>query len=95
MNGESGKPGEIMLLVYGILGSGYMGWWGYILIARPDLVERWRKAQPQWTQKLMSLSPPLPRFVEILWGIILLFFSLVFLVGFCFLLIRSVVRIGE
>jgi len=78
MNGESGKPGEIMLLVYGILGSGYMGWWGYILIARPDLVERWRKAQPQWTQKLMSLSPPLPRFVEILWGI-LLFFSLVFL----------------
>jgi len=93
MDGKLDRLGEILLLIYMLLGFAYMGWWGYMLITRPDLVEKWRNARPRWVQRLMLIKK-LPRFIEFLVGMMLMSFSLIFLLFVCFLLIRSLLRIG-
>lgn len=90
-----GRLGEILLLVYGLFISTYIGWWGYILIAgRYDLIEKWWQTQPQWARKLV-LVKKLPRFVEVLFGIVLLTSSLISLASICVLLIRNLSQIGR
>lgn len=94
MNAGLEKLGEILLLVYGLLISIYIGWWGYILIiGRYDLIEKWWQLQPKWARKLFRPLVKLPESLETLvlkvWGLIFLICSLVFFVGFCVLLIRS------
>lgn len=89
-----GRIGEILLLIYGLLFSVYTGWWGYILIAgRYDLIEKWWQVQPQWTRKLVLIRK-LPRFVEVLYGVILLIFAIIFFVIFCALFIKTLLQIG-
>jgi len=95
MNTGLGKLGETLLIIGGLFLSANIGWWGYILIAgRYDLIEKWWQAQPQWARKLVLIKK-LPRFVEILFGIILLASSLIFFAGFCLLLIRNFSQIGR
>ena len=45
------RLGEILVLIYMILGFSYMFWWGYMLIARPDWVEKWRSERPGWVRR--------------------------------------------
>jgi hypothetical protein len=99
MNGELGKLGEILLLVYGIGFSIYAGWWGYILLAgRFDLVEKWAKTQSRWTQRLVArwlVVYRTTKFVTALLGIIFLTVSVISLVMFCVLLIRTLIQPGR
>jgi len=77
----------------GILFSGYAAWWGYVLVARPDIAEKWRKTRPQWVQRLM-LVKKLPRFIEGLAGIVMLIFSLIFFLASCALLIQGLAQVA-
>jgi TRAP-type C4-dicarboxylate transport system permease small subunit len=91
MNTDLGKLGEILLLIYALFASVYMGWWGYILIAeRGDLAEKWWETQPQWARKLALIK--LPKSAGTLLGILLLISSLIFFVGFCILLFRVLLQ---
>jgi Fe2+ transport system protein B len=85
------RLGEILVLIYMILGFSYMFWWGYMLIARPDWVEKWRSERPGWVRRLM-LVKKLPRSVEVGFGVVLMSFSFIFILFVCFLLVRSLLE---
>lgn len=83
---------EILLLVYGILVSVYIGWWGYILVAgRFDWAQKWWQAQPCRIRKFLPIIQ-LPRFAGVLLGIVFLIGSLVSLAMICVLLIRHLLQ---
>lgn len=98
MNTDLGILSEILLLIYMIFVSVYMGWWGYVLITkRRDWIEKWWQAQPLWTQKLAHMKPiiKLPKFTETLIGIIVMAFSLFLFTISCILLVRNLLQIGK
>lgn len=98
MNADLGELGETLLLIYMLFVSIYMGWWSYILIARRhDWIEKWWQAQPLWAQKLAHMKPliRLPKFTELLIGIIMLAFSLFLFASSCVILVRNLAHTGK